>query len=252
MKVDEQKWAYALGKVKGILDNANVEYWLELGTLLGAVRDHKFISYDSDIDIGMLCADSSKVIARISEFESKGFKVDITDNRICLSCEDCNVELMIYRSRENVYWDLHLKQAPKFARVATYFSMIGERLPYINHLQKRNKQLLKEKIVLSLIPDFAARFVRSVCFKIYELFGAKYCAVVVPKHFYDNLDWMRLYGIGFSIPSNVEDYLALRYGKDWGTPDLNYVAYSKDKTIDKKFDVGSRTDLMLLKCRGEK
>ena len=248
MKVDEQKWAYSLGKVKGILDNANVEYWLELGTLLGAVRDHKFISYDSDVDIGMLCSDSYKVIARINEFESKGFKVDVTDNRICLSCEDCNVELMIYRSRENVYWDLHLKKAPKFARVATYFSMIAERIPYKKHLQTRKNQLLKEKIILSLIPDFASGFVRGICFKIYKLFGAKYCAVVVPKHFYDNLDWMQMYGMGFSIPSNAEEYLALRYGKDWRTPDLNYVAYSKDRTIDRNFDVGDRNNVTLLKC----
>src|SRR5690554_4224647 len=34
-------------------EKAGVTYWLEFGTLLGAVRDKNFISHDLDIDTGM-------------------------------------------------------------------------------------------------------------------------------------------------------------------------------------------------------
>ena len=40
-------------KTKQLLDEANIEFWLTCGTLLGAYRDKTFVSWDvKDIDIG--------------------------------------------------------------------------------------------------------------------------------------------------------------------------------------------------------
>jgi len=55
MAVDEAKWVETLKEIKHILDDVGVKYWLDFGTLLGAVRDGKFIPWDTDIDLGMLC-----------------------------------------------------------------------------------------------------------------------------------------------------------------------------------------------------
>ena len=85
--MDEEMCVENLKEIKRILDDAGVKYWLDFGTLLGAVRDGKFIPWDTDIDLGMMCAEGCKVIARIEEFEKKGFKVDITDTRISISCD---------------------------------------------------------------------------------------------------------------------------------------------------------------------
>jgi phosphorylcholine metabolism protein LicD len=44
------------------LKEINIFYWLEYGTLLGVVRDNKFIKHDSDIDIGLFLSDYSSLI----------------------------------------------------------------------------------------------------------------------------------------------------------------------------------------------
>jgi phosphorylcholine metabolism protein LicD len=50
----ENKFKECLENMKQILDNNNQDFFLAWGTLLGCYRDNKFISYDGDIDIGIL------------------------------------------------------------------------------------------------------------------------------------------------------------------------------------------------------
>lgn len=40
--------------LRGYLSNHEISYWLEYGSLLGAIREKKIISHDYDIDIGLL------------------------------------------------------------------------------------------------------------------------------------------------------------------------------------------------------
>lgn len=48
--------------------------------------------------------------------------------------------------------------------------------------------------------------------------GGEFRVIVVPKHFFERLNNIEFYGMGFNIPSDVEDYLAYRYGEDWRVP----------------------------------
>lgn len=53
--MDKEKiFKECLETMKKILDDNNQEFFLAWGTLLGCFRDNKFISYDGDIDIGVL------------------------------------------------------------------------------------------------------------------------------------------------------------------------------------------------------
>lgn len=50
----------ALFALKTAFEEMNILYWLEFGTMLGAVREKDFISHDLDIDIGMFMGDYSE------------------------------------------------------------------------------------------------------------------------------------------------------------------------------------------------
>lgn len=74
---------YKLAKdVSEILDKHNITYWIEGGTLLGAVRNGKQIPYDDDIDFGILLHDYQKVCELENEFTSIGYDVENNDKSI--------------------------------------------------------------------------------------------------------------------------------------------------------------------------
>lgn len=55
-----------------VFEELGVEYWLEFGTLLGAVRNKDFIKHDTDLDLGMFLSDFSNNNEHI--FNKYGFK----------------------------------------------------------------------------------------------------------------------------------------------------------------------------------
>ena len=54
------------------LNNENILFWLEFGSLLGFYRDHDFIKHDCDIDFGAFLKDASVIRNKII---SSGFKL---------------------------------------------------------------------------------------------------------------------------------------------------------------------------------
>lgn len=54
------------------MNEVGIPYWLEFGTLLGAVREHSFISHDFDLDVGLFKEDYSDIIREV--LKKYGFK----------------------------------------------------------------------------------------------------------------------------------------------------------------------------------
>lgn len=59
-------------KVNQALSDAKLFFWLDYGTLLGAVREKGFIKHDEDLDFGMFINDSEKVASILN---LAGFKL---------------------------------------------------------------------------------------------------------------------------------------------------------------------------------
>ncbi|MCR4881486.1 MAG: LicD family protein [bacterium] len=68
--------AKLLARVKQICENNNLTYWLDFGTLIGAVRHKGFVPWDDDIDICMLRDDYEKILPILKEeFKDSDFYI---------------------------------------------------------------------------------------------------------------------------------------------------------------------------------
>lgn len=133
--------------VADALDRARLQYWLDCGTLLGAVRHGGFVPWDDDVDLGMMredCARAESVLAKEFPVES-GFKV-VRSNaiRIGLVGTPCQIDIFPYdfaglpsRSVESV--EAYMLQKEKLSRsvnfdwdrLATDWKVIGDDEPSV-------------------------------------------------------------------------------------------------------------------------
>ena len=67
----------ALKEIMEVLEKNDLRYWLDLGGLLGMIRDGRLLPWDTDVDLFSLKRDCpfNKVIKACEELEKRGFEV---------------------------------------------------------------------------------------------------------------------------------------------------------------------------------
>lgn len=93
----EESAVNTLSEVKDIFDKHNTTFWLDFGTLLGAMRNKKFIPWDKDIDLATWVIPKSKLKNLLDDFVSQGFLVKyFKNNCINLNKRFCSVSIALY------------------------------------------------------------------------------------------------------------------------------------------------------------
>ena len=93
--------------VKEIIEELNIPYWIDYGTLLGAIRENGFIEHDYDIDIGLFESDLSPLLEKklILNGFKKRYQYRLEDTNILseqtYSFNNINVDFFLYQKSEN-------------------------------------------------------------------------------------------------------------------------------------------------------
>ncbi len=231
--MNEENAVYALKQVKKVLEKEDMEFWLDTGTLLGAVREGKIIPWDEDIDLGMWEEDLNEV-KRILHHLPDEIQGWYDGQEVIMIYRDCVISITLYGSDERDglakrYYNVERnylaglsKSISKLMRNEEHATKVSKNIPV-----RITKVIAK---ILSILPSTLQNILRIGAEEIHDTFSSR-VTVGVPVKYFEDLSKMEFYDMIFYVPSPVEDYLQFRYGEEWKTPKKDYVYYEDDKSI---------------------
>lgn len=223
---------YLLESLKKICDSCGVKFFLQEGTLLGAVRHGGFVPWDDDVDVGMMRGDFQKLCDFVKE--STEFKIEITYNfrskcrmsKFMSVREDIPffVDIFLYdtyrgenvkeaweeiqRVRKVCIEDLYVRNINNFSQVYNDVPIrnekdlqIGETI-YSEYLSMLNPVSEEDNFVYWAIENYQI----SPQNRVYEI-----------KKFFP-LSTMYFEGTEYYVPGNTEECLKRRYGDYLSVP----------------------------------
>ncbi len=193
---EEKRAISLLFDVKKIIEELSLRYWIEGGTLLGAVRDKKLIPWDHDIDMGMINSSDLEIKKLIKKLKKK-FYVSVK------SFDDTEGN-----------WKLG-----SFRVIKVY--------------PKKNI-FFKDKLCLDIFIYYLGS-IPSVNGKVYKyvVWGKN---AFHKRSFFDTLEEIDFYGKKISVPSNYENFLEVKYGPTWKTPNKKWNVALDDGSVLKTRD----------------
>lgn len=231
----EERAVEALRKIKKILDKNNINYWLDEGSLLGAVREKKLIEWDHDIDLSIWYADFEKIRLLFDEINNTGVQACFLEGQkhINLLGRGYKIDINLYHLEDHKamrIWYTH----NKLGRIIDYLIWI---LTIKNpELLNSKMPLLITKILFSLsnkLPNLIKIKINKTLLKLYKNKCCTPIKMAVPSHFFTDLSTLEFYGMNFKVPKKTEEYLEYRYGKNWRIPKKDYVFHRDDNSIVK-------------------
>lgn len=222
-----------LKQVKNVLDKYNIEYWLDIGTLLGAVRDGKFISWDHDIDLGTWQDNTSKICQAFKQFRNKGFNVHFSRYVIRLKKRDCPLSIIMYQL-ENDYAKIHWGTYDTTRWLSKVINILFWAVLSSHYANVSCNIASNIKDIVTLILCRLCR-IMPICLKewakkIEYKWGSKF-VWIVPADYFAYLSTIKFYEMEFKIPARTEEYLLYRYGKDWRVSKKDWVTERDDGAV---------------------
>ena len=241
-KTKEEIMVENLKDIKEIFDKHSINFWLDWGTLLGAIRDGKIIKWDGDTDLGMIEDDFKRVCSILPEIKKRGFFIDfppIPIPRIAFSRSGYKIDICFYFLFDQInFVALYSKITEKPIARLLFFILQLYKCAKINIYptlpQNKPKFIIALiiKSLFSILPNKLQKVLAGTSERI--LIKKNYIfpmRVVVPKHHLEKFRTIDFYDINFKIPLNAEEYLKYKYGLDWKIPKRRWNWQNEDGAV---------------------
>jgi len=252
---DEERYYRNFKDVKRVLDQAGIEFWLDYGSLLGAVREGGKIEWDTDLDLSIVEVHWKELLRAIPKLQELGFYGHTTNVPLCKRMFSRRIWFQRYRQRVDIMvyqrvkaemfgfdWTrrgsqhiLDTKYLSKIIR-GCYFLLFSEKLFGATHpsqLDVRVSAIYKCFGSLMGLVSLLFGNGKTLVWRLLTVFGTGFVIVRVPSHFFEKLSTTSVFGLTCKTPSDVEEYLTYHYG-DWRTPKKQF-----NWTIDDRAVVGT-------------
>ncbi len=231
--MNEEAAIKTLLEVKAVLDKHGVEYWIDSGTLLGAVRDGKFIPWDNDIDLGSWESELPKILDACKELKRKNYQVYISNNVTILKEIPLSIGLYAEHGGEAIRKTIFPRNL--LAQILQRLYLIFLSAAYLKELVVQNKDFKMANLtrnlvyILSNFPLASKKGAKLVLY-IAEKLGCVLCWKI-PIKYLKHLSTIKFYNTEVRAPSLPQEYLEYRYGKDWRRPKRDWIFYRDDGAI---------------------
>lgn len=232
-----------LKEVARICEKHNLNYYLNFGTLLGAIRHKGFIPWDNDIDIEMPIKDYRKFLKiapkEISEnFFVQTFKSDSNYNLLWTQVRaNETTSLVVKQKNWDIHWGMHIDIFPQ---VGVFESRLGKKIQkngleisrmlinkeYLKACEPSELASNKKLKILYLLPRRLRELFCSIILRVIlrEPTKYKHCSALewglfnnVESSAYKNKINVEFEGTSFSAPEKYDYILTTIYG-DYMTP----------------------------------
>jgi len=219
-------WYSALNDVSEMLEEYGYTYFVDSGTLLGLIRDGDFITWDNDIDIGLI-ADFQEHKSLVSKIRAKGYSILDTKYAIYFKVNDVDIGINLYSKKGSAYvtkyWSVKADSDLKKILVGialTGAGMVNSRA-YSGLAGVVKNSLFK--MLGIVMTKHISNFVLSRLLKIRE----SNVRADIFEHFIRYSDTR----IQTKTPSKYQAYIEEKYGFDWKEPKQDYDYMRDDGTL---------------------